>query len=796
MIDESEMDNDDICELYDLTPGPYVKRSLLYHLPPVGVGTPYVESLTSYINRLAQAHHVLPESLVKHVIIPVLDSPVISKQQQEKLGIIWKRNTRTLNGINATASSWIHVLEQLTLRNDLQFLTMLPWSNVLSKTKLVRHYRAWCPYCFEEKKQLGHIIYEPLIWCVDAVKICSIHNISLTIHCPNPRCQQLTSPFTAQMRPGYCSQCQSWLGEDSKVERTPSQNEYDSVDQAWLVQAVQELLVAAPLLPNVISRQQAAAAFQPYLDQFAEGTISILARHVRQKNAAGLRGWIKGRSMPRFAAFLDICYQLKTTPLAFLTQDPDVLLIEKGFQSIDTGTGIIRRTQHGKIKQLQQLLEEMLTEYPPLSLKEVARKLERTPRLLKSYFPDISQEIVVRYRGYLGKMRIRTKMEDILSIGRDLSIQMILDKLQCTDQFLQQEFPDLWEEIIIRYERTVDVEAKRIALETALIDEHCTSLGVVAKSVGCSVKALRQDFPKLSRLVDSRHRASFNFEVVRQQLEAILNDPNQVLSLSEIFRQTGYNGGRIRQYFPDLCAALVKKYSFPNLEFVQKELENALALSTSTRGSLERIARRVGYSSDKIKLNFPGLSAAIMAKHKFDVELFQQTLENILASNIDPLPSLRSIALSLDVTEATLRSNCPSLCKQITGRRKLQLSKQDIQKYLEEALISTITPPVSCAALARQLGVSAITLLNRYPDLYKALVERYRDYRHKNKLARENHIKIQVQIAIDLAAAESPFPSISRVTKHLPKPSMVRDSKVASMIRDGLKNLTYREDVT
>src|SRR5436305_2454272 len=39
-------------------------RSRLYHLEPIGIGTPYVESLTSYINRLARAHCVLSGKLI------------------------------------------------------------------------------------------------------------------------------------------------------------------------------------------------------------------------------------------------------------------------------------------------------------------------------------------------------------------------------------------------------------------------------------------------------------------------------------------------------------------------------------------------------------------------------------------------------------------------------------------------------------------------------------------------------------------------------------------------------------
>jgi TniQ len=39
-------------------------HSRLYHLEPIGIGTPSVESLTSYIARLAAAHSVHPRNLL------------------------------------------------------------------------------------------------------------------------------------------------------------------------------------------------------------------------------------------------------------------------------------------------------------------------------------------------------------------------------------------------------------------------------------------------------------------------------------------------------------------------------------------------------------------------------------------------------------------------------------------------------------------------------------------------------------------------------------------------------------
>lgn len=50
--------------------GSYAPRSRLYSLPPFGAGTPLVESLPSYIMRLAHSHSVTVETLITREILP------------------------------------------------------------------------------------------------------------------------------------------------------------------------------------------------------------------------------------------------------------------------------------------------------------------------------------------------------------------------------------------------------------------------------------------------------------------------------------------------------------------------------------------------------------------------------------------------------------------------------------------------------------------------------------------------------------------------------------------------------
>lgn len=45
--------------------------SRLYSLEPIGISTPYAESLTGYIARLAQEHALSTRNLIVHFIIPV-----------------------------------------------------------------------------------------------------------------------------------------------------------------------------------------------------------------------------------------------------------------------------------------------------------------------------------------------------------------------------------------------------------------------------------------------------------------------------------------------------------------------------------------------------------------------------------------------------------------------------------------------------------------------------------------------------------------------------------------------------
>ncbi|QYX32716.1 TniQ family protein [Sphaerospermopsis torques-reginae] len=66
------------CEQWDLKIPNLPPRSRLYSLQPIGLGTPYTESLSSYLQRLAQHHHLRPWQLYTHCLTRLSFAPYIT----------------------------------------------------------------------------------------------------------------------------------------------------------------------------------------------------------------------------------------------------------------------------------------------------------------------------------------------------------------------------------------------------------------------------------------------------------------------------------------------------------------------------------------------------------------------------------------------------------------------------------------------------------------------------------------------------------------------------------------------
>src|SRR5258707_12014982 len=150
-------------EEWDLSPLRTPVRSTLFSLEPIGARTPWVESLTSYIARLANAHCVFPGVLMEKVVVPLV--PGYSPQEVQHS--LFRKDGNKSNLLNATGPRALYAvgaLEKLTGRTDLHALTLLIWAEVLPLRGLIRLTKAWCSACYEEWRVASRDIYDPLLW--------------------------------------------------------------------------------------------------------------------------------------------------------------------------------------------------------------------------------------------------------------------------------------------------------------------------------------------------------------------------------------------------------------------------------------------------------------------------------------------------------------------------------------------------------------------------------------------------------------------------------------------------------
>jgi hypothetical protein len=151
-----------VFDAWDCTLPVLPPRSRLYALEPIGIGTPFVESLSGYIARLADAHAVSVGDLIGRELSPLASKPLMS------FGPSMRRNranshrfharAHAINGFGESSEMWIAALERATLQKRLRFLTLSLYHGVFSGQGATRHSRAWCPRCYDEWRTRGAII--------------------------------------------------------------------------------------------------------------------------------------------------------------------------------------------------------------------------------------------------------------------------------------------------------------------------------------------------------------------------------------------------------------------------------------------------------------------------------------------------------------------------------------------------------------------------------------------------------------------------------------------------------------
>jgi transcriptional regulator with XRE-family HTH domain len=485
----------------------------------------YVESLTSYLTRLAQAHSVTVTRLLIDEIAPLLE---------KAHGILphglCTHYTANVNGMRPHTQATIAALEHLTHRRGLQYLTFLPWVNVLCPTQLLRAKRAWCAACFAVWDAAGHTVYEPLLWTLRVLTLCPVHGQPLCSICS--ACQGQSAPLASCMRPGYCAHCRRWLGQaptgdEDEASKVPASAWHQ---QQRVAEAIGALLAGAPSCPSPAVLATAVSNLHRGIQQATFGSVRLFAERVGLPLAL-LQRLLRGHSLPRLEHVVAISTTLRVSVLHFLTEASE-LRTPGGQDALDK-----LRQHHAKMTShrrsplpwhtVEAELLDTLQEMPPPTLKEVTRRTGYSVSKLQYHYPHLCIQITTRHHEHFGG-RVRTDViaaafKAALTEEPPPSVLSVLRRLGSPNTRYDENtrLRALGKQVAarsMRYRRKpFDAEAVQRQLQAALLEEPPPSLATVIKRLGHSVGPVRRAYPDhLARIVD-RYRVHRHTRVAANQ---------------------------------------------------------------------------------------------------------------------------------------------------------------------------------------------------------------------------------------------------------------------------------------
>lgn len=308
-----------------------------------------------------------------------------------------RNHAKNVNGVGTKALEWIGAVESLVLRQDLRFLTLIPWANVITTRGLLRRTQAWCPECFEEWRLADQAIYTPLLWSISAVKVCLRHKRPLVELCPV--CGKQVLILSRRSFPGYCCHCIRWLGDADSI-KLEQQSETDKEWQAMAVRNIGELIAKAPELTNAPNKSDFARVLRSCVDQATGGRKATFASLI-DTSETNIQGWYYGRIRPSLADMLNICQCLDIPLFDFLMGTESAAKNVRIVRKLNVASDKVMRPRRITRPDLSEVERDLLQfankNMQPISLTEAAKRIGLTRRYLYAVLPEVSRKITSRY---------------------------------------------------------------------------------------------------------------------------------------------------------------------------------------------------------------------------------------------------------------------------------------------------------------------------------------------------------------------------------------------------------------
>jgi AraC-like DNA-binding protein len=228
--------------------------------------------------------------------------------------------------------------------------------------------------------------------------------------------------------------------------------------QVWVIDNIGELIATAPCLSSPMPKERIRKAISACVNQTVGGKITTFAKLLGKHHKTLIR-WQTGEEIPQLHALLQICHFLRISLLDFLTRE--VIAIDSNWIATQNQNQRQRKLEaHTRqpldLERLRQALLAALKQEPPPTLTEVIRRLGYTGKgTFHKYFPDFCNQIKAQYTDYQ-KAKLEQKRLFILSVLESnefppLSMKEVARRIGANDAALHMQFPSLSHAISARY---------------------------------------------------------------------------------------------------------------------------------------------------------------------------------------------------------------------------------------------------------------------------------------------------------------------------------------------------------
>ena len=352
-----------------------MQRSCLYSIEPIGLGSIEVESLTSYISRVADAHCVTVGDIMAHLITPILDKKYINNIVING-GNGFYKSASAINGHGIIAEDIIEAFMFLTKRKDIGETTFVNCRELVPFRGFLKSSRQWCPSCFQADLESKQIVYERLSWTLQSYSKCIDHNRILESVCPS--CGSCMYVLERKSIPGYCTKCFYWLGN---FKETPDMIHSSGTDDS--MKSFFTELFNLSFEDACVSR-----SLSFYIENTFEGSLTQAAEFLGYSKST-LWGWKEGANLAPLNALINITSKLQISLTYFINMEESKITVIN-YPSRRIVISERTKKNHRKIRKLINLI---IAEKKPYSLSEIAKLMECDRKLLTQMYPNECQQI-------------------------------------------------------------------------------------------------------------------------------------------------------------------------------------------------------------------------------------------------------------------------------------------------------------------------------------------------------------------------------------------------------------------